>query len=267
MISATLKFLAPSDAPPVYYASVGGSAATLELEGQFENVVVQIEDGRPNQTKHTLDVEGFKLVDHASAVTDFYDLNQIENVYETEIRALVTNATGANRVFIFDHTHRADSKLQRSEYGTREPSSVVHNDYTDKSARQRVVDMLPAENIDILLNHRFAIINIWRAIGHPAETSQLALCNAETLKTSDVIAVERRAEDRIGELMMATYNSSARWTCFPSMRPNEALLLKTYDSATDGRARFSLHTAFDNPDAPENAKPRESLETRVFAFF
>jgi hypothetical protein len=35
----------------------------------------------------------------------------------------------------------------------------------------------------------------------------------------------------------------------------------------DGRARFSLHSAFDDPTSPANAKPRESIETRTFAFF
>jgi hypothetical protein len=51
------------------------------------------------------------------------------------------------------------------------------------------------------------------------------------------------------------------------MQPAEALLIKTYDSATDGRARFTLHTSFDDPSGAADAEPRESLETRCFAFF
>jgi hypothetical protein len=47
------------------------------------------------------------------------------------------------------------------------------------------------------------------------------------------------------------------------MRRDEALLLKCYDSATDGRARFTAHTAFDNPTAPDDAAPRESIEVRT----
>jgi hypothetical protein len=45
------------------------------------------------------------------------------------------------------------------------------------------------------------------------------------------------------------------------------LLIKTYDSATDGRARFSVHTAFGDPTAPTGAAPRESIESRAFVFF
>jgi len=265
MVVATLKFLMPSDEPPVYYASVGGEDARLDLDGQFEEVNVEIEDGRPDRQSHSLDREGFQLVDHSSAVADFYDQDQISGIYEDEVRDLVGKATGASRVVIFDHTHRADSKDVRSKLKTREPSAIVHNDYTDKSAGQRVIDILPDE-AEGLLTRRFAIVNVWRAIRHPAVTSQMALCDASTLLPGDAVPTERRAKDRIGELMLATWNPDNRWVCFPAMQTDEALLLKTYDTATDGRARFSLHTAFDNPDAPADAKPRESLETRTFAF-
>jgi len=267
MTTAALKFLAPSDDVPVYYASVGGEQAKLDLQGQFEEVVVEIKNGRPDRNSHSLDAQGFQLVDHRSAVTDFYDPMQITDIYEQEVRHLVAKATGANRVVVFDHTHRADSKETRTKLKTREPSSVVHNDYTDKSARQRVSDILPGDEAEKLICRRFAIINVWRAIRHPAITSQLALCDATSLSPDDVVPVERKAKDRIGELMMATYNPACTWFHFPNMQTDEALLLKTYDSATDGRARFSLHTAFDVPNPPDDIKPRESLETRTFAFF
>jgi hypothetical protein len=51
------------------------------------------------------------------------------------------------------------------------------------------------------------------------------------------------------------------------MKRNEVLLLKCYDSATDGRARFTAHTAFDDPTSPRGAAARESIETRMLAFF
>jgi hypothetical protein len=51
------------------------------------------------------------------------------------------------------------------------------------------------------------------------------------------------------------------------MEAHEAILVKCYDSATDGRTRFSLHAAFADPAAPADAPPRESIEVRTFAFF
>ncbi len=119
MVVATLKFLTPTDTPPIYYASVGGEEARLDLEGQFEEFDVEITDGRPDRQSHSLDCEGYQLVDHASAVTDFYDQKQIASVYEEEVRDLVAGATDASRIVVFDHTHRADSKGTRTELKTR----------------------------------------------------------------------------------------------------------------------------------------------------
>ena len=50
------------------------------------------------------------------------------------------------------------------------------------------------------------------------------------------------------------------------MTPDEALLLKCYDSATDGRTRFGPHTAFVDPATPADVAPRESIEVRTLVF-
>jgi hypothetical protein len=47
------------------------------------------------------------------------------------------------------------------------------------------------------------------------------------------------------------------------MRAEQALLLKCYDNASDRRVRFAPHTAFDDPNSPANAPPRESIELRA----
>jgi hypothetical protein len=54
---------------------------------------------------------------------------------------------------------------------------------------------------------------------------------------------------------------------FPLMEAHHALLLKTYDSATDGRCRFMGHSAFEHPHTPPGAQKRESIEVRTMAFF
>ena len=51
------------------------------------------------------------------------------------------------------------------------------------------------------------------------------------------------------------------------MKASEAILLKCYDSARDGRARFTAHSAFLDPTSPETPNTRESLEVRTLAFF
>jgi hypothetical protein len=57
------------------------------------------------------------------------------------------------------------------------------------------------------------------------------------------------------------------WYTFPTIEPDEALLIQCFDSLNDGRARLTTHSAFDDPTTPSNARPRESIEVRTLAFF
>jgi len=51
------------------------------------------------------------------------------------------------------------------------------------------------------------------------------------------------------------------------MRADEALLIRCFDSAREGPARFSAHGAFDDPGTPDGAPPRESIEVRTLVFY
>ncbi|MGD8477356.1 MAG: CmcJ/NvfI family oxidoreductase [Burkholderiales bacterium] len=265
-IQAELGYLIPTKEKPVYFASQGGSEAELKIAAKIEPRNVAISDARWKMPTPTLDKEGFTLVDHTSAVTNFYDDGQIRDIYESEVANLVKELTGASHVVVFDNTRRSDARAIRGARSIREPSSVIHNDYTDASAVRRLRDILPAD-ADQRLHHRFAIVNVWRSIADPVLTTPLALCDATSIRKTDLVATERRARDRIGELELATWNPDHRWYWFSGVTPKEAVLIKTFDSAVDGRARRSIHTAFSNPDAPAGAAPRESIETRTFVFF
>jgi hypothetical protein len=267
-VEARLRYLASADEVPVYVASVGGGDTTL-TQGNYVLQRVPIHDARARAERPSLDREGFLLTDHASAVRDFYDDAELAAVHEPEVRALVRRATGAVRVEIFDHTRRAASLDVQRARQIREPASIVHNDYTARSGPQRLRDHFPhaPAEADALLRRRFAIVNVWRSMRGVVRSAPLALCDASSVAPEDLVPVERQARERIGEIQQALYRPAHRWYYYPGMRPDEALLIKTYDSATDGRARFTLHTSFDDPAAAPDAEPRESLETRCFAFF
>ncbi len=51
------------------------------------------------------------------------------------------------------------------------------------------------------------------------------------------------------------------------MQADEPVLIRCFDSAPEGAARFSAHTGFDDPTSPPDAPPRESLEVRTLVFF
>jgi hypothetical protein len=182
------------------------------------------------------------------------------------MEALVKAESGASRVVVFDHTLRNADDDAREARKLREVVRRVHNDYTEWSAPQRVRDLLPDE-AEALLQHRFAIVQVWRPIRYPVETHPLAICDACSLSPSDLVVSERRYPNRVGQTYAITHNPKHHWYWFPLMRREEALVFKVYDSLKDGRARWTAHTAFDDPTSPPNARPRESIEIRTLAFF
>jgi hypothetical protein len=228
---------------------------------------VSICDGRPGCGRFSLDVEGFVFVRHETTVNDFYDPDQIRRVYYPEMERLVQRETGADRVLVFDHTLRAADEKIRDAMQVRGPVQAVHNDYTERSAPQRVRDLLPRDEAEELLKHRFLVVQVWRPTAAPVERSPLAIADARSIASTDLIASERRYPDRVGEIYQLKYNPDHRWFWFPRMQRNEALVFKCYDSMTDGRARWTAHTGFENPAARPDAPPRESIEVRTFAFF
>jgi hypothetical protein len=227
---------------------------------------MRILDGRAVRDRITLDREGFALADHKTRMTDFYNPEEVRRVYYPEVEQLVKEATGAARVVVFDHNVRCRPMAKRGDAGVREPVKFAHNDYTLKSGPQRVRDLLPDEAGE-LLNHRYAIINVWRPIRGPVKESPLAVCDAQSMELKDFLPSDLLYRDRTGEVYSIAFSPNHRWYYVPQMERDEALLLKCYDSAADGRARFTAHSAFEDPSSPPDAPPRESIEARTLVFW
>jgi hypothetical protein len=267
-VQANVKYLAHTEEKRLIYIPSEAGQDNSKWAGRYNDFEVSILNGRQATESFDLDQQGFELVDQNTAVTNFFDDTQISSIYEAEMVDLLTNLTGATKVHVFDHTRRADSRSMREEKVVREPAGVIHNDYTADSAAKRVRDLFSPDEAEDLLSRRFAIINVWRSSnGKPIQTAPLALCDARSVSDDDLITVERHSKDRIGEVQQVLQNNNHRWFYFPQMQANEALLIKTFDSATDGRAQFSVHTAFEDPTAAADAIPRESIETRALLFY
>ena len=265
-IEATLDYFIATDAMPVTLVAAPGGVDLRDGGGRADPRRVRIRNGRPEAAEFRLEKNGFRFVRHDTKVADFYDETEIRRVYYPEMEALVKQESGAGRVVVFDHTLRtADAEL-REAAKIRDPVRRVHNDYTEWSAPQRVRDVM-GEEAPALLARRFAIVQVWRPIRHPVESWPLAIADAQSLSPSDMVVTERRYPDRIGQTSAITWNPEHRWYWFPDMRPDEALIFKVYDSLKDGPARFTAHTAFEDPAMPRHARPRESIEIRTLAFF
>ena len=227
---------------------------------------VVMHNGRPHLNEFKLDVDGFRFVHHDTKVQNFFDEAELRRVYYPEIEALIKAESGARRVVVFDHTLRTADDALREKEKIREVVRRAHNDYTEQSAPQRLKDILPDE-ADELLKKRFAIIQVWRPIRHPVETHPLAIADARSVSTDDFVLSERRSPGRIGQTYAVAYSPKHKWFWFPRQARDEALVFKVYDSAKDGRARWTAHTAFDDPTSTPNSRPRESIEIRTLAFF
>ena len=264
-IEATLNYLQDTGVMPSVFTGGPGSTV-VRAASPSDPRRVAMHNGRLEADGFTLDRNGFRFVRHDTKVVDFDDADELRRIYYPEMEALVKAETGAKRVVVFDHTLRTANEDDRQARKLREVVQRVHNDYTEWSGQQRVRDLLPDE-AEELLKRRFAIVQVWRPIRHPVETFPLAICDARSVAPDDLVVSERRYPNRIGQTYAVTYNADHRWYWFPLMRREEALVFKVYDSLQDGRARFTAHTAFDDPTAPAGARPRESIEIRTLAFF
>lgn len=262
-VRAELRYVVDTGERPKTYIAPQRSGKPSRREDTADVREMRIHDAWPLADEASLDREGFELHRQPSGVSDFYDDDEVERVHYPEVEGLIRRATGAVRVEVFDHTRRSAGEKRA---GVRDPVRSVHNDYTPKSGPQRVRDLFPDEAED-LLTRRFAVVNAWHSIRGRVESWPLAVCDARSIRPRDLIATDLVYRDRVGEVFNLAHNPDHRWFYFPALEEDRTILLKCFDSAEDGRARFTAHTAFEDPESAVGAPPRESLELRALAFF
>ncbi|MEO8184479.1 MAG: CmcJ/NvfI family oxidoreductase [Deltaproteobacteria bacterium] len=263
-VAAQLLYAVPGSPRGVLYM-YPPPPGTARLSGPYQAHQMEILDARKSSAE--LDVQGFVLCSHDTALVDAYDDAEVRSIYYPEMERLVRQMTGAREVLVFDHNLRSDVRARAGQAGVYEPVRRVHNDYTHVSALRRVEQLLGAEAAKRRLERRLAIVNVWRPLFGPVQDTPLAICDGRSIEERDLIAIDLLYRDRVGENFSFAHNPQHRWYYVPQMQANEALLLKCYDTAGDGRCPFTAHSAFDHPHAPPGARPRESIEIRTLVFF
>jgi hypothetical protein len=266
-VAAGLRYLEPTFEKPrsLEFDPPPGVPRTTAV---YREHTVEIRDVRPVAATLSLEDEGFQLLTAPTSVTDFDDEEAIRTRYYAETISLLEELTGASRVVVFDHTirRRVPGAADRATGIPRQPVPRVHNDYTVKSGPQRVRDLL-GDEADALLRKRFSVINVWRPIRGPVQDAPLAVSDARSVAEHDLVATDLIYPDRTGEIYYVKFNPEHRWFYAPAMRSDEVMLIKCYDSAADGRARFVPHSAFVDPTTPQGAAPRQSIELRTLVFY
>lgn len=292
--SSSQTYLMPSMAPLDYqqYPTPGNLRVGRYIDrdlpsepthcDQHLQVDVDVRSARGLKTR--LDREGFTLVNHPlPGGANFDDEASIKASYYEEVQNLVRRETGAATVYVFDHTLRCSSvqKLNALAQTSAAAGSVirVHCDYTADSAPLRFrqlghkesytgakVSLSTVEDI-IASGKRFAFINVWRSIDreNPVHVKPLAVCDWTSIDPdNELLLYELVYKDRVGEnYSLSPENASQhRWYYYPKMTADEAILFKVYDRHRD-KAPFVFHTAFPEPNTPEDALSRKSIECRT----
>jgi hypothetical protein len=266
-VKASMNYSVDNGRPPDYYFYEPDPSIVLNPPGT-DPQEVKIYDGWSVSDQFSLDEEGFEIKPFEAKFSEFGNDDAIKAEFYSQVVDFVKLHTGAKRVEVFDHTVRkrlpADLKAQTTVQ--RPAVMLVHSDYTVKSGPQRVHDVVP-EDAATLLQGRVAFFNVWKPLYNRVDELPLAMCDATSDSDEDMLLMELKYRERTGEIYVMRHSPNHRWFYFPKMEATQALLLKTYDSETDGRARFMGHSAFEDPTTPPDALKRESIEVRTMAFF
>ncbi len=168
--------------------------------------IVPIHDARVDRVGHLARSRGVSpLLHQRSAVRDFWDEDEVRRVYYPEVQRVIAEATGAAKVFIFDHTlrRRVRGVDDRAPGAPRQPATRVHVDHTAKSGPQRVRDFF-GDEAEALLRGRVQVINLWRPIRGPLRDAPLAVCDATSVAARDLVPSDLVYRERVGE----TYSGS-----------------------------------------------------------
>jgi hypothetical protein len=266
-VRAVLNYTRNNGVRPVNY-TFDPPAGVPRNSGEVDPRTVTIRNARGVRDL-ALDVSGFETIRHRSTLNDwesFQNSERVKAIDYPEVEAALKSHTGADKVVIFDHTLR-DSTIELGGAALREPVRRVHDDQTFESAPRRVAKHLAPDEAAWRLERRFAIVNFWRPVGGPVLRTPLAICDARSIESPDLIPSDLVYRDWVGETYAIAFNPRHRWYWYPQQTPAEATLLKVYDSAEDGRARMTAHTAFDDPTSAPDAPPRRSIEIRSILFW
>ena len=283
---ARIRYLAEGPFVTRRFVSAGVEHST----GRYEDRDVLIRDGRGIEPHFSLDVQGFMLANHRSAVADFHDKEAVIRLYPAEAASVVQRLTGADHVVpqgwmirtSADLSHRV-GKVEGYEHqgGIQPPAGEAHVDYSPQTAPRTAEQIYRRAFPDGPGYSRFIATSLWRTFSPPPQDCPLALCDGRTLAEEEgvrnplhIVDVMPSEEDMVApipgedELVAASvfrYRPNHRWWYFSNMHEDEVLLFKFYDSDHSVTWRCP-HTAFFDDSLPD-ARIRESIEIRSVAFF
>ena len=249
----------------------------------------EYQPGLSPNSPECMDKLGVSLAHCESKCENFYDAEEVEQVFYPEMEKLLLEYfPGATDALVYNHDvfdkdyegdrkEDQDNKIPGVNAGY---ANLVHNDLNDNSGRVRCRELLTKnlrnfgreqhyteKQADAKMSRRFMSINLAK----PMETvrqNPFVLCAWPSFADQPYITNYRVYDDRVGETTRFTYRPNHDWYWLPEQEPTEVSMLKCYDSVTDGSvSRWSFHTACIDPTAPDDAPCRRNVVVRSYVFF
>lgn len=295
MTTATFKHIDTASYKGKPWSKVDGPGQSFTMLDVQRN----IHDIRGRGKEFSTDKSGFAVYHDPAEEKLFTEEKAVREGYYAEVeRMLRARIPGVKKVHVFDHTIR-----RRQKDSPRQPVQQVHVDQTPEAAAARVRRHLPAEEAEQLLKGRYQIINVWRPIENAASDFPLAVVDWRSTVPTDFVPVDlmypKRADSIVddddrgkeklpdeqsyystegyevrGETLGVAANPDHEFYYMKDMTPEEVMLLKCFDSfgqgqpnGRDGLAVRTPHTAFVDPNTPEGAPGRQSIEVRCLVFY
>lgn len=226
---------------------------------------VMITDLRSLAALPSIERNGFTMLREPTAMRDYQDPGQIEQVLYPEAVGLAKRLNGAAHAIAFGPVARSD---QPDGSQSRLPAFGAHVDYGRRTIEEVARPVL-GTHADYWLSKRVVLMNLWRPICTVYRTP-LALCDASTVQPGDLHNSEIRGglDDPNRPSLYGynlSYNPGHRWYYTSRMQPEELFAFKLYDSDA-ARAQWTGHTAINDPETPDDSPPRESMEIRTISF-
>lgn len=272
-VPGELHYLAPESTVLRRFTAPGASVNT----GSYEPHTVPIGNGRPVQDDFRIDVQGFEIVTHTSAVSDFTDKAEVDEVYLREVIEFVKHRTGADEVVTRGAVLRRSAAP--AEHASQPQAALVHIDYGPEGAAMTAPRVYAEHFPDGPGYSRALAASVWRVFSPPPQDWPLGLCDFRSLRDDEGVPnqlyfVDRLPDDPFAEVDESKiitsgsefhYSPDHQWWYFPDMTRDELLFFVFHDSDHTRPWRV-LHSAFRDPTV-NAAVPRHSIEVRTFAFF
>ncbi len=284
---ARIRYLGEGEYVTRRYVSQGAEMNT----GDYFDYDCVVRDGMPIRDHFAMDVHGFTIGKHTSAIADFTDKPSVDALYLGEVEEVVTQMTGATRTATqgwmirtsADLSRRAQEKVAGYQHsgGIQPPAGEAHVDYNEVTGRRAAARVYADRFPDGPGYKRYICFSFWRTFSPGPQDWPLAVCDGRTVNDEETASNTLFVVDEFpvgdaltapvegeGQMIAATifrHRDRHRWWYFSNMAADDVLLFKFQDSDHSVTWRCP-HTAFHDTSLPD-AKIRTSIEVRGIAFF